>query len=78
MSESESGGWNFRVVRRNGELSIYEIYYNSSGVPRGISEDPVVPVTDTLDELTEVLDLMKVATEKEILDYDVIAGEDVK
>ena len=64
--------WNYRIVRRNyrygSSYSIHETFYEN-GVPFGISENPIAPFGEDLEELETSFELMKEAFKKDILEY---------
>ncbi len=68
--------WNHRVMRhinpihKKEMLQIHEVYYDEDGKPNGYTEDPVSVHGDDLEELGWVLDQMKVALSKPILNVE--------
>ncbi len=71
--------WNHRVVHRVhkhekfGEEHVYaihEAYYNDDGLVEGITQDPVEPWGETLEELKSSLQRMSNALTKPILEWD--------
>jgi hypothetical protein len=63
--------WNYRVVRFDNEdvgeyFEIKEVFYDKSGELAGYSEASVF--SDTYEGLFEVMDLMKAATAKPVID----------
>lgn len=67
--------WNHRVVRRgypNGEhlYEIHEVYYDSEGKIEFMTEDPIDPVGDNLEELRVTLERMTRCLDKPVLDYE--------
>lgn len=69
-----SGGWNYRVVRRQGPdgpvFGIHEVYYNGEDEPRSCTKKPVGPMSDDVEELMKEIDRMKQALDKPVLDYE--------
>ena len=65
--------WNYRILAQeyNGELvfGIFEIFYNSDGIPDMCTEDPVGVVGDSLADLSQTLKWMRKALRKPILSY---------
>jgi hypothetical protein len=43
--------WNYRVIEHEGIFYIHEVYYNDNGDITAISEDPMHPHGETIDEL---------------------------
>ncbi len=70
--------WNYRVVRRDagdgsGEtfLAIHEAYYEKGKErPAGITKEAVTASAESLEELGQVLDMMRAALSKPVLEYD--------
>ena len=75
MTTERAGKWNYRVLRRGEEYSIYEVYYDSEPRIQGASVEPARLVACSLDELRRDLSLMMEATEHEVLDYAAVARE---
>jgi hypothetical protein len=74
--------WNERVIRRrmfgpdgkpDGDAyAIHEVYYNDEDVPDSITEDPIEPLDDTVDELKKMLERWVRACELPVLDGDTL------
>ena len=70
--------WNYRVVHRlhkhpKGDEHVYaihEAYYNSAGLVEAVTQNPVEPWGETLEELKTSLQRMNEALAKPILDWD--------
>jgi hypothetical protein len=43
--------WDYRVMEDDGMFTIHEVYYNDKGDITSISQDPMGPSGDTLEEL---------------------------
>jgi hypothetical protein len=61
--------WKYRVMNRDGELAIYEVYYDEDGCIQGHGADPDYPAGDTLEELRANLELYCAALNKPVLEY---------
>lgn len=48
--------WNYRVMEHDGIFTIHEVYYNDKGDITAISEDPMGPSGETLEELKGDMD----------------------
>ncbi|MBE7445484.1 MAG: hypothetical protein HS132_09645 [Planctomycetia bacterium] len=48
--------WNYRVIEDKEIFRIHEVYYNDAGDITAISEDPIVPEGETLEELKDDLE----------------------
>jgi hypothetical protein len=75
--------WNHRLMRHkeNGEewLEMHEVYYNKTGQITKWTVGPIAPHADDKSGMVWVLNRMKEATKKPVLDYDMQPeGEDDK
>ena len=59
--------WNYRLIERDGLISIHEVYYNESGEPRAWTENPVAPFGETVEDVRECLNMMIQALGKPVL-----------
>jgi hypothetical protein len=62
--------WEYRIMNRDGELAIYEVYYYEDGRIRGYGATPTFPAAETLEELRANCDLYLAALDKPVLKYD--------
>ncbi len=62
--------WNYRVMSRNGELAIYEVYYRDDGTVKGYSAEPTFPGGEDLAELAANLRQYASALEEPVLPYE--------
>ena len=67
--------WNYRVMRHGEEdtYGLHEVYYNKQGKICLWTEDSLVPVRESVDELEEELTMMLRDVKKskhDVLDYD--------
>lgn len=68
--------WNYRVCKRKDkvnkikEYSIREVYYDDDGQIEFYSEEAMSPYGSSLDELSDDLDMMKDALDKEIINLN--------
>ena len=69
--------WNYRVVhRRCGDtdtFTIHEVFYNGAGEITAMTEDPVEPMGESLQELKDDVELMLTA-----LNHPVVVEGEVK
>lgn len=78
--------WNHRVVKRmikglNEEVpsfGIHEAFYDKNGRVWGITQEPMDPHGETIEELRQDLEWMMKALEHPVLDYDAIPEEGAK
>jgi hypothetical protein len=61
--------WNYRVVQRDDEFAIHEVFYADDGAVEGMTSDPVFPRGDTLDDLREEIEHYRAAFDKPTLTY---------
>jgi hypothetical protein len=69
--------WNYRVIENEGMFHIYEVYWNDKGEITAISEDPIAPAGETLEELREDLKYYQQAIKRPILKKEEIKFADV-
>ncbi len=60
--------WNYRVVRHEDHLRIYDVYYDEHGKPLGRHEDPTYIYGESVESLREQIDWILKATSKPILE----------
>ena len=61
--------WNYRVLKRDDEYGVYEVYYDDSGMPHAMSEDPIAITGENLEDIRNELNLILESLEKDVLDY---------
>ena len=61
--------WNYRVIERDGELAIHEVFYDDDGHIIGHTETPVFPRAESLEDLVDELKRYAEALEKPVLPY---------
>ncbi|HQU30657.1 MAG: hypothetical protein HRU72_02205 [Planctomycetia bacterium] len=64
--------WNYRVIEDKGKFRIHEVYYNDAGEITAISEDPIAPEGETLEELKDALEYYFAALKRPVLKKDEI------
>lgn len=64
--------WNYRVIEDKEVFRIHEVYYNDTGEITAISEDPIVPEGETLEELKDDLEYYFAALKNPVLKKDEI------
>ena len=69
--------WNYRVVRKQGQLGIYGVYYDAQGAVQGMDAEPNIPMGEDLDELRTSLELMLASLERGIMEDDARVTTDV-
>ena len=69
---------NYRVLHRANELAIHEVFYSDSGDVIGITETPVYPRAESIEELREELARYRVALDLPVLsDHEIAKHDDV-
>ncbi len=70
--------WNYRVVKRTYKeevtYSIHEAYYNYTGNVDMISENPIAPIGETIEELEEDMKHYRAAMNKPVINYEDIGA----
>ncbi len=69
--------WNYRVIEHDRFFAIHEVYYNDKGEITAISEDPIAPAGETLDELKGALKYYQQAVKRPILKKEEIEFADM-
>jgi len=59
--------WDYRVIEHNGMFTIHEVYYNDKGGITSISQDPMGPSGDTLEELKDDMEYFLQALDMPVL-----------
>jgi hypothetical protein len=67
--------WDYRVIGRDGEYAIYEVYYDNAGHIEAFSDEPVWPVGESLEELRQDLAHYHHALEQPVLDYQELRAQ---
>lgn len=64
--------WDYRVIEDKENFRIHEVYYNDAGEITAISEDPIAPEGETLEELKDDLKYYFAALKRPVLKKDEI------
>ena len=67
--------WSYRVVVRNGEYAIYEVYYDEVGNVSAFTDEPVYPTGESLEELGDDMQYYQQALRQPVLDYDELSRQ---
>ena len=59
--------WDYRVINHDGMFTIHEVSYNYKGDLTSISQDPMGPSGDTLEELKDDMEYFLQALEMPVL-----------
>lgn len=62
--------WNYRVLVKEGQYNIHEVYYDDDGNPEAFTEDSVGPSGGSLEELKEDVRYFSEALSLPVLDYN--------
>ena len=62
--------WNYRIIKKDGDYSIHEVYYTEDGKPEKVTKEPVAIVGDSLLELQEEFVHYLRALLKPVLNYE--------
>lgn len=60
--------WNYRVVKDENRLYIYDVYYNEQGIPHGTHDRPTFVCGENIKEMKSQLQRMLEALDKPILE----------
>lgn len=61
--------WNYRVMHRDGELAIYEVFYDAKGNIEGWTKNPSFPAAESAEALKADCARYLDALSKPILEY---------
>jgi hypothetical protein len=67
--------WDYRVVMRNGEYAIYEVYYHDAGNVEAVTDAPVYPAGTSIEELGKDLQYYQQALKQSVLNYDELSKQ---
>ena len=67
--------WNYRIVMRNGEYAIYEVYYDDAGNVEAVTDAPVYPAGTSIEELGKDLKYYQQALQQPVLHYDELSKQ---
>ena len=67
--------WNYRVVRDDDGLRIFDVYYDEAGNPIGSNATPTYVYGETVEDLREQMNLMLEALALPILEEKDIGGK---
>jgi len=66
--------WNYRIVRKNDQLEVYDVYYDEDGNPSSRHVKPTTLYGEDVEEISKQIDLIKECLRKPVID-DEIFGE---
>ncbi len=67
--------WDYRILVRNGEDAIYEVYDDESGHIEACTDTPAYPTGDSTEALREDLEHYQRARKHPVLDYDKLSKQ---
>lgn len=59
--------WDYRVIEHEGAFTVHEVHYNDKGAIISISEDPMGPSGETLEELKTDIEFFLRALDRQVL-----------
>lgn len=59
--------WDYRVIEHEGAFTVHEVHYNDKGAIISISEDPMGPSGETLEELKADMEFFLRALDRQVL-----------
>jgi len=59
--------WNYRIIERDGEFAIHEVFYDKDGRVTGWTETPVYPRAESLEDLALELARYSEAVNKPVI-----------
>ena len=67
--------WNYRVVAKDGQLAVHEVFYDNDGLITGFTGDPVHPRADTLEDLADEFERYRRALSEPVLDFHALEAD---
>ena len=67
--------WNYRVMLKDGQYAVHEVFYGDDGRITGYTEEPVYPTAESPEELVEEFERYRRALGEPVLDYDAEEAE---
>jgi hypothetical protein len=67
--------WNYRVILKDGQYAIHEVFYNDQCEPWACTKEPVGAAGDTLAELIEDMEHYLRALKRPVLAYENFPNE---
>lgn len=64
--------WDYRAIEHDGTFTIHEVHYNNKGDITSVSQEPMGPSGNTLDELKDDLEYFLQALDLPVLKKDKI------
>lgn len=62
--------FDYRVLSRDGEVGVYEVFYNEDGTPRISTTDPLSITMPTVEGLRYEMEAMLRSLDEPVLDYE--------
>ena len=69
--------WDYRVIEHDGSFTVHEVHYNEEGGIISVSEDPMGPSGETLEELKVDMEYFLQALDKPVLRKEEIKFEEM-
>jgi hypothetical protein len=70
--------WDYRVIEHDGAFTIHEVHYNDKGAVISISDDPMGPSGETLEELKSDMEFFLQALDRPMLRKEEIGLEEME
>ena len=70
--------WDYRVIEHDGAFTIHEVHYNDKGAIISLSDDPMGPSGETLEELKADMEYFLQALDKPVLRKEEIGFEEME
>ncbi|MBA4186882.1 MAG: hypothetical protein C0467_02570 [Planctomycetaceae bacterium] len=67
--------WNYRVMLKDGQLAVHEVFYDDEGRINNWSVEPVFPRGDEIEDLVSEFERYQRALTEPVLDYAALEVE---
>lgn len=70
--------WNYRVMHKDDQVAVHEVFYRDDGSIRSWTVDPVFPRAETIEDLVAEFERYRRALSEPVLDYAELELDDEK
>ena len=67
--------WNYRVMLKDDQVAVHEVFYRDDGSIRSCTVDPVFPRAETIEDLVAEFEQYRQALSEPVLDFAALDAE---